>query len=482
MDNFDLKNFDMDALKNGGDPMAMIQKMQAMLAEQTSPEKLRKMIGGADRATFEQMLERASTDMLKHGGDFLAAACFHGKPDIIELLVERGADVMAPPERIQGDADYRKASFVLQAVAGGSRGALESVLKHGGGSLSDVGFVTLTKKRRNVLVSNAVGCAAYHGRTKLLEYLLAKLGRNYLEVPAVEEADRYAAKAGVFLKEMSLYTPLMLAVAKGDENLDCVKLLLSQGADFLAKDSAENSVLHVAALNGNNKILAYLAKNLKIDIFGRNKKGETALNICAAQKNQAGADLLADFQQEYDSSKNQAADLLQELAAEEEHEEEAKAKRKQKKWRNRINRLAKQMNVSPEEVEAKLQKEEEERQLKAIEDARLEKERERREAEEEVKRKEALRKEREEMRRQELAEEERERRRAEAEAREAREEREAARRAAMLAKRERQQSERREPRAARGGEADADTERAARKERVKSAVRKPEPEQARQPR
>jgi len=87
-------------------------------------------------------------------------------------------------------------------------------------------------------------------------------------------------RSDVFLKEFTNYTPLMLCVARDDANLDCVKTLLTAKADFTTLDIFNNSVLHIAAINGNNKILEYLAKNLKIDIFARNKDGETALTLC----------------------------------------------------------------------------------------------------------------------------------------------------------------------------------------------------------
>lgn len=70
--------------------------------------------------------------------------------------------------------------------------------------------------------------------------------------------------------------------------MDCLKLLLQKGADFNKKDSFDNSILHIAAINGNNKMIDYISKNVKIDIFGRNVNGETALNICIALKNAEG--------------------------------------------------------------------------------------------------------------------------------------------------------------------------------------------------
>jgi ankyrin repeat protein len=46
------------------------------------------------------------------------------------------------------------------------------------------------------------------------------------------------------------------------------------------KDDLGNNLLHIAAIYGNNTILEYFIKNLKIEIFSRNIKGETALSIC----------------------------------------------------------------------------------------------------------------------------------------------------------------------------------------------------------
>lgn len=92
----------------------------------------------------------------------------------------------------------------------------------------------------------------------------------------------------------------MLCVASGDHNIDCVKLLLISKADFTLLDIYNNSVLHIAALNSNNLILEYLAKNLKIDIFARNKDGDTALTLCERVNNTEGAQIMLGLQKECD--------------------------------------------------------------------------------------------------------------------------------------------------------------------------------------
>ena len=83
----------------------------------------------------------------------------------------------------------------------------------------------------------------------------------------------------------------MLAVARDDDNLECVKTLLQHGANFECKDTYGNGVIHIAAMNGNNKILDYLTKNLKTDMFARNSKGESALSLA----NPEGAKILEQY-------------------------------------------------------------------------------------------------------------------------------------------------------------------------------------------
>lgn len=78
----------------------------------------------------------------------------------------------------------------------------------------------------------------------------------------------------------------MLAVAGTDKNLECVKHLLKNKASTDVKDDSGNTLLHIAAQAGNNKIIEYLGKSLTdVEIFERNAQGETALNICTKLKN-----------------------------------------------------------------------------------------------------------------------------------------------------------------------------------------------------
>jgi ankyrin repeat protein len=60
---------------------------------------------------------------------------------------------------------------------------------------------------------------------------------------------------------------------------------LQKGANYKVEDECGNTVHHIAFLNENNNILDYLAKNSKIELFARNKKGETPLSIYQQLKN-----------------------------------------------------------------------------------------------------------------------------------------------------------------------------------------------------
>lgn len=91
------------------------------------------------------------------------------------------------------------------------------------------------------------------------------------------------------------------------------------------------------------------------------------MSICKSANNEQGVALF-DGMDSYDKSKNTADDLLNELMMEDENSEAQQKKKKEKKWRNKINKLAKQLNLTPEEVEEKLKKEEEEKARKEEQD------------------------------------------------------------------------------------------------------------------
>ena len=53
--------------------------------------------------------------------------------------------------------------------------------------------------------------------------------------------------------------------------MECVKTLLSKKARTDVVDENDNTLLHIAAANSNNKVVDYLGKNVIVETFARNK-------------------------------------------------------------------------------------------------------------------------------------------------------------------------------------------------------------------
>jgi ankyrin repeat protein len=117
------------------------------------------------------------------------------------------------------------------------------------------------------------------------------MSRTSINAVVTEKQDEIAGR-GTYQKEYAGYTPLMLACASSFDSIKCVKLLLRNQADHTCQDAQENTLLHVAAMNDNNTVLHHLVSYVKLDLFARNKNGETALNICQQKKNADGIKIL----------------------------------------------------------------------------------------------------------------------------------------------------------------------------------------------
>lgn len=58
-----------------------------------------------------------------------------------------------------------------------------------GANIHDNGYIGLSKKRKNQVISNVIGAAAYHGANELLKALLVKQKTSYFNInyPASEK-------------------------------------------------------------------------------------------------------------------------------------------------------------------------------------------------------------------------------------------------------------------------------------------------------
>ena len=189
----------------------------------------------------------------------------------------------------------------------------------------DVGHICFSKKRKNTVISNILGAAAYWGKSELLNHMLKKIDKGFIDVQCLESQDIMTGKAGPLQQEYLGYSPLMLAIVSPHSDLDVVKALLAASANIhITERNTDNNLFHIGALHCDNKdVFTYIVRNLKIDIFKRNSKGETAYSICQANQDKEKLQVIEEVQKANDTHLSKADDLLKEL---EDAEEKAKKK------------------------------------------------------------------------------------------------------------------------------------------------------------
>ena len=87
--------------KGGPNPLAMVKMFMSM----------------NNKEMFEKSIE--NIDMLRYGSDLLAMAVSGGHAEIVDCLLGKGMNIMAPPEVVSELPDYRRSPYIIQAVASG---------------------------------------------------------------------------------------------------------------------------------------------------------------------------------------------------------------------------------------------------------------------------------------------------------------------------------------------------------------------------
>jgi hypothetical protein len=264
----------------------------------------------------------------------------------VEALLKMGMQSMlaAPPVTIPHDAmdpkstvDYRKSPYIIQACVAGNIPVFDALVK-AGCSIKDVGHICLSKKRKNTVISNVLGAAAYWGRVDLLKHILKQIREGFIDVQCLESTDIMAGKAGPLQQEYLGYSPLMLAIISPHSDIDIIKTLLAASANVqILERNTSNNLIHIAALHCDNiDVFTYLVRNLNIDIFQRNLQGETAFSICQSIGDKAKLKEIEAVKHANDTHRSKADDLLKELENAEEKAKKQKEKQKEKKKRSKL--------------------------------------------------------------------------------------------------------------------------------------------------
>jgi hypothetical protein len=149
---------------------------------------------------------------------------------MLQYYISKGANIELPPETVSklyidhsNKSEYRKSPFLIQAACQGDLPCFETLLK-AGCRQGEAGFIGFSKKRKNQVISNITGAAAFNGSTKIMKLLLKKTASAGIDFLASEKKDFNST--GQFNQEYAGYSPLMLSVVGGGQNIECTKLLM----------------------------------------------------------------------------------------------------------------------------------------------------------------------------------------------------------------------------------------------------------------
>ena len=98
--------------------------------------------GGAGKELLETVL--GQVDLVLAGPELLQCATTAGQADVVAMLLEKGVDVMHPPEICQGDDNYRRCSYLIQAACSGNMPTVMKIID-AGARFTDAGVFTLSR-------------------------------------------------------------------------------------------------------------------------------------------------------------------------------------------------------------------------------------------------------------------------------------------------------------------------------------------------
>ncbi|KAH7205024.1 hypothetical protein BKA60DRAFT_656100 [Fusarium oxysporum] len=227
-------------------------------------------LGGLAGAARDLAIEGA--DVNAQGGEYgnaLQAASYNGNRDVVQLLLDKGADVSAQGGRYgnalqaasyNGNREGGKYSNALQAVSSkGNRDVVQLLLDKG----ADV-------NAWGGQYGNALQAASYNGNRDVIQLLLDKGADvnarggwhgNALQAALNEghqEVVQLLLDKGADVNARGVEYGNALQTASYNGNRDIVQLLLDKGADVSAQGGRYGNALQAASFKGNREVVQLL--------------------------------------------------------------------------------------------------------------------------------------------------------------------------------------------------------------------------------
>ncbi|XP_067653124.1 ankyrin-3-like [Haliotis asinina] len=217
---------------------------------------------------------------------FLLAA-YHGNSDVLELLVQKGANTLAVNRKRRnslhlsctgGHVDAAKYVLNQTSVDINSKDCEEMTpvmlaASHGKSEVFDI----LMKKGADLSVTdengdNILHCSCRGGNVEIVNYILK---RNTLDVNSKGHEEK---------------TPVMLAASHGKSEV--FDILMKKGADLSVTDENGDNILHCACGGGNVEIVNYILKRNTLDVNSKGHEEKTPVMLAASHGKSEVFDIL----------------------------------------------------------------------------------------------------------------------------------------------------------------------------------------------